>query len=264
MTGPGTNTYLVGAPGEPATVIDPGPDDAAHLSSVLEAAGRVGAIVITHHHLDHAGGAGHLAELCGAPVLGFGGDRAGQAPRVDRRIVGGETINAGGTELVALHTPGHASDHLCLVAPGIGLAFTGDHIMGASTVVIAPPDGDMASYMASLEKLASLCPPVRRLAPGHGPVIEDAASAISAYVSHRLAREVAVLAGLARRGGGRAAAAGEGATVDDLLGEVYPGLDAALVPVARYSLLAHLVKLSDEGRAGRDGEGTMASRWWEL
>ena len=235
MTYTGTNTWVVdGAEG--LTVIDPGPDNAAHLAAVA-GLGRVGRVVLTHTHPDHSDGAPALRALTGAPIHGFSPAwAAGFVP--DVVLADGDRVGS----LTALHTPGHASDHLCFSLHGTGVLFTGDHVMSWSTSIVSPPDGDMAAYMASLRMLMArddtlyLC--------GHGPPLTDPLKLVRGMLSHRAAREAAVLAAL-RRGPAAEAA---------LVGEVYPGLEAHLVPAARRSLLAHLEKLVREGRVVLDGD----------
>lgn len=231
MTGPGTNTYLVGT--SEVVVIDPGPDDEAHLDAVAAAgAGRIRRVAVTHTHPDHAPGAAGLAARTGALVAGFGA-RDGFLP--DEVLGEGDVLGAGEHRMRALHTPGHASNHLCYLLEGAGVLFSGDHVMGGSTVVIAPPDGDMAAYLASLERLLVLAPPLRAIAPGHGPLMEDPPAVLQGYLDHRRAREAAILAALRRRGS---------ATVDDLVEDVYVDVPSALHPVARYSVWAHLRHLA--------------------
>lgn len=227
MTGPGTNTYLVGT-GDVA-VIDPGPDDAGHLDAIAAAgAGRIRHVLVTHTHPDHAPGAAGLAERTEAVVLGYG-ERDGFVP--DEALAEGDSVAGDGFRLRALHTPGHASNHLCFLLEGEDLLFSGDHVMGGSTVVIAPPDGDMGDYLASLERLRDLEPPIAAIAPGHGPLMEDPRAVLEGYLAHRRAREASIAAALARRGE---------ATIDDLVADVYTDVPVELHPVARYSVWAHL------------------------
>ncbi len=243
MTGPGTNTYLVGI--DEVVVVDPGPDDAGHLDAIVGCGGdRIRWIVVTHTHPDHAPGAAGLKERTGAEVLGWG---AKDGFKPDRRIRDGHTIEATEFRLKAIHTPGHASNHLCFLLPEERMLLSGDHIMGGSTVVIRPPDGDMAAYVASLEQLRKLR--LRSIAPGHGHLIEDPAATIDWYLAHRAEREAKVLAALTAAGT---------ATIAQLLPVVYDDVDEELLDVARYSLHAHLVKLAAEGRvSGR----TLTGKW---
>lgn len=234
MTGPGTNSYLVGT--SEVVVVDPGPDEPAHVDALVEAGrGRVRWVVVTHTHLDHAPAAAALAQRTGAEVIGFG-PRDDFEP--DRSVGDGFELAGDGFCLRALHTPGHASNHLCWLLLEEAMLFSGDHVMQGSTVVIAPPDGDMARYMASLERLMDLDPPLAAIAPGHGSVIGDPLSVVTGILEHRRLREQGVLDAL------RTART---ATVDDLVGPVYADVHEALHPVARMSLWAHLRKLAGEG-----------------
>jgi glyoxylase-like metal-dependent hydrolase (beta-lactamase superfamily II) len=245
LTGPGPNTYVVGT--ERPVVIDPGCDDTGHLERVLEVAGGVvSRIVCTHSHPDHSPGARWLKERSGAPVHGLpapddGHQDPGYAP--DAGLAHGERILAGGEALRALHTPGHASNHVCLLLEEAGLLFTGDHLMSGSTVIIIPPDGSMRLYLESLRELREL--PVAALAPGHGALMPKAVAEIERVIGHRLAREEK----LARALGTRRAA-----TLDDVLPDVYDDVPKFMHVYARYSLLAHAVKLVEEGRARAEGE----------
>ncbi|MBI2711078.1 MAG: MBL fold metallo-hydrolase [Actinobacteria bacterium] len=234
MSGPGTNTYLVGI--DEVCVIDPGPADEGHLDAIVGAAGdAIRWIVATHTHIDHAPGVPGLKERTGAEVLAFG-DRDGL--RVDRRLGDGDVIEATEFRLEAVHTPGHAANHLCYWLAQERTLFSGDHIMQGSTVVISPPDGDMADYLASLRKVRSLRP--RAIAPGHGHLIVDPVAKIDEYLAHRLARERQVLDALRTLG-----EAGTQRIVELL----YVDVPAALHPMARRSVWAHLRKLAADGTA---------------
>ena len=244
MTGPGTNSYLVGDPATNRwTVIDPGPDDASHRQALLAAApGPLERILVTHTHVDHSPGAAPLARATGAPVLGrrplhAAGQDATFAP--DEELYGGEVLALGpDTTLRVLHTPGHASNHLCYLLEQERTLFTGDHVMQGSTVVINPPDGDMAAYLHALEALHTLA--LDWFAPGHGFLVARPHEVVRALVRHRLGREAKVVAALAALGP---------AALEGLVVRVYDDVPAALHPVARRSLLAHLLKLEGEGRA---------------
>ncbi len=249
MTGPGTNTYLVGGP-ERWTVIDPGPEDSQHLQALLAAAapGRIERILVTHTHRDHSPGAAGLAAATGAPVWGM---RTAHAQWQDATFApahepaDGERINAGEDAwLRVIHTPGHAGNHLCYLLEAEKLLFTGDHVMQGSTVVINPPDGDMAAYLGSLESL--LAEDLEWLAPGHGFLVAQPQAVIRALIAHRLKREAKVLEALREAGRG---------PVEALLPRVYADVPAAIHGVAARSLLAHLLKLEGEGRARRDQVG---------
>ena len=245
LTGPGTNTYVVGR--DRPVVIDPGCDDPAHLARVLDVAGRaVERIVCTHSHPDHSPGAGWLRERTGAPVCGLPApDDGHQDPAYapDAALADGECIPAGDDVLRAIHTPGHASNHVCLLLEATGLLFTGDHLMSGSTVIIIPPDGSMRLYLDSLRQLRGL--PISSLAPGHGELMPGAVAEIDRVTRHRLAREAKLVRALDRRGA---------ATLDEVLAEVYDDVPRSMHVYARYSLLAHAVKLVEEDRARVEGE----------
>ncbi|HVF76165.1 MAG TPA: MBL fold metallo-hydrolase [Acidimicrobiales bacterium] len=235
MTGPGTNTYLVGR--DELAVIDPGPDDSEeHLDTVAAAGdGRIRWVLVTHTHADHSPGAAGLKARTGAQVLGFD-ERDGFVP--DTAIGDGWTLDAADFRLVAVHTPGHASNHLCYRLEDERLLFSGDHIMSGSTVVIAPPDGDMAAYFKALEKVRELR--LDGVAPGHGPFLDDPYAVIDHYLTHRQAREAAIEEALVHA---------ERARVPDLVEAVYTDVPDILHPIARWSVWAHLRKLAAEGRA---------------
>ena len=248
MTGPGTNTYLVGA--NELAVIDPGPDDATHRQAILAAAGatRVRWILTTHTHPDHAPGAAALREATGGRVFGFEA-RDGFEP--DEVLGdGGEVGEGAGLPLRAVHTPGHASNHLCFLQTETSLLFSGDHVMNGSTVVISPPDGDMAQYLSSLARVALLEPSA--IAPGHGGLITTPDAALRTLIEHRMQRESRVVAALT--------AAGE-ATIDELVPTVYADVDAARYPIARFSLWAHLRKLVDDGVVATTDSDDIGTRW---
>lgn len=269
MTGPGTNTYLVGDV-EPV-VVDPGPADPAHTDAILaaaEALGPVRTIVVTHTHIDHAPGTAALAAATGASVVGFA-PAEGFEP--DQCVSEGWSLSSpqrsgspgapSALTLRALHTPGHASDHLCWLVEEHALLLTGDHVMHGSTVVIRPPDGDLHQYLASLARVRDELPPVHTLGPGHGRLMDHVPDVVDALIAHRLARHERVAEVLTRHGEG---------TVDDLLGEVYGDVTEQQLPVARFSLWAHLRALTQEGRAtlvsaepvtDSGDQDTIESRW---
>ena len=259
MTGPGTNTYLLGT--TDLAVLDPGPDDATHRAGIIAAASALGTIrwvLVTHTHRDHAPGAAPLAELCGAPVIGFG-PAEGFVP--DVRAGDGWTLavpgarSGEGLTLEAVHTPGHASDHVCWLLPDRGLLLTGDHVMHGSTVVIRPPDGDLGQYRASLARVRDL-PGIRTLAPGHGRLMEPVDAVIDALLAHRAGRHHRVEEALTARGE---------ASIDELLPLVYDDVTEAQLPVARFSLWAHVRALAEEQRAEpvatATGQDTIETRW---
>lgn len=251
MTGPGTNSYLVGA-GEQWAIIDPGPADDRHIQGLIEAVpGSVRHILVTHTHPDHSPGATPLKAATGALILGrttshphwqdttFAPDRELQH---DDRL----TLAAGAT-LRVIHTPGHASNHLCFLLEEECILFTGDHIIQGSTVVIDPPDGDMAAYIRSLESL--LREPLNYLAPGHGTLMPDPHAAIQGLIRHRLRREAKVFASLPRE---------NPADLPTLVKRVYNDVPSELHPLATRSLLAHLIKLEAESRAIRVADSWIA------
>jgi glyoxylase-like metal-dependent hydrolase (beta-lactamase superfamily II) len=247
MTGPGTNTYLVGI--DEVAVIDPGVDDDAHLDAIIGCGGdRIRWVLCTHTHPDHWPGAARLKERTGAEVLAFD-SRDGL--EVDRPIGEGITIEATEFRLAAVHTPGHASNHLCYLLQEERLLFSGDHIMQGSTVVIAPPDGDMAAYLTSLERLRTMR--LRAIAPAHGHLIEDPKAIIDDYVHHRLEREQQVLDALA---------AGD-STIPAVVDRLYPDLIEELVVRARQSVHAHLRKLVADGLVTTD-DADLEDGLWSL
>ena len=245
MTGPGTNTYLVGS--RALVVLDPGPALEAHLEAIVAAVAgaRVVAIAVTHTHRDHSPAARPLGARLAAPLVGCCARHAAfQDPSFVPDTLAGEghALATDAGELVAVATPGHASNHLCWHQPALRLLYTGDHILGTVSPVILPPDGDMGEYLDSLARLQRLDLAV--LAPGHGPLLAEPRAAIAALIGHRLAREARVAAALAALGR---------ASLEALLPVVYRDVDAVLHGYARYTLEAHLLKLEREGRARRDG-----------
>src|SRR4051794_40670340 len=234
MTGPGTNTYLVGI--DEVAVIDPGPDDEGHLDAIVACGSeRIRWIVCTHTHKDHWPAAPALAARTGAEILAFD-SRDGL--EVDRTLADGDVIEATEFRLRAVHTPGHASNHLCYLLEAERLLFSGDHVMNGSTVVIRPPDGDMNAYLDQLARLKTLR--LRAIAPGHGAVIDDVAGKVDEYVAHRLLREEIVADALRVHGP---------ATGAELLPVVYADVTEERFEMAGYSLWAHLRKLAVDGRA---------------
>lgn len=256
MTGPGTNTYVVGV-APPFTVIDPGPADERHLAATLAAAPAVGTIVVTHTHRDHSPGAVALSGATGAPVAGFGPmlrpgiEGHDDTFRADRTLADGDVVEGAGHRLVALHTPGHASNHLCFLLEGGGerVLFTGDHVMQGSTVVVAPLDGDMADYLAQLRRIQAL--EVDRLLPGHGEPIDDPTGYVQGYLDHRAARAAALLDALA-------AAGPAGATCAELVERTYGDVHPDLHPVAVYSVWATLRASAD---ACAEEPDVLGARW---
>lgn len=248
MTGPGTNSYLVGD-GDIA-VIDPGPAIDAHIDTLYDLAGdRVRWILVTHTHSDHSPAVRALAARTAAAVWGLPappGQHQDASFAPTHRPADGERLQIGDTSLEVLHTPGHASNHLCFLHRPTRMLFTGDHIINGSTVVIDPPDGSMGDYLNALERLAGL--DVAAIAGGHGEVIDDPAAAIAELIRHRLAREDRVRSALTERPGSLPA---------ELVAAAYPGLDERLHRLAERSLLAHLIKLGEDGEAVAADDG----RW---
>ncbi len=257
----GTATFIVGHGG--VAVIDPGPDLPEHLDALLAAlAGeRVTQILVTHDHADHSPLARPLSAATGAPVAGMtrpvahsvtgppveAGDDNAFAP--DRRISGGEVFAGAGWTLRCVPTPGHTGNHLCFALDEENALFSGDHVMGWSTSVVVPPDGDMTDYLASLRRVQD--GGYSTLWPTHGPPITDPAPFVAAYIDHRLAREAQVLALLAK-----------GHTrIPEMVAIAYKTVDKRLHPAAAQSMLAHLIKLVREGRAACDGAPSLGSEY---
>ena len=245
MTGPGTNSYIVGT--RELALIDPGPDIALHVQALTEAVGnRLRWILCTHTHLDHSPAARALKCATGASIGGLACAQDGRQDAEfcpDRVLADGDTVTLEGVTLRAVHTPGHASNHLCYLLEEERLLFTGDHVMQGSTVVISPPDGNMQAYFASLDKLLRL--DLAALAPGHGRLITTPHEEVRRLVAHRLKREEKVVGALARENPG---------TLDELVALAYDDVSEKLHPVARRSLHAHLIKLAAEGRARENGD----------
>jgi glyoxylase-like metal-dependent hydrolase (beta-lactamase superfamily II) len=245
MTGPGTNTYLVGE--RELAVIDPGPEDAAHVRAILDAgAGRIRWILCSHTHLDHASSAATLKKATGAKIAAMAQAGTGSPPSggehnvelvLDQPLADGDSVELDGCSLRAIHTPGHASNHLCFLLPETGMLFTGDHVMQGSTVVIGPPDGNMRAYLQSLRRLLEL--EIAVLAPGHGYLIHDPHAEAERLIEHRLRRESKVRQALLEAGGS--------APLTTLLPRVYNDVPQTLHPIAAKSLQAHLDKLVEDG-----------------
>lgn len=257
----GTGTYVVGE-GEVA-VIDPGPDLAEHVDALLAslAGERVSHILVTHTHNDHSPAAKPLKEATGAPTYGFGphaGGKRGEAGSEaggdwdflpDVVVKDGDEIAGNGWRFEAVHTPGHTSNHLCFALPDAGILFSGDHVMGWSTSVIAPPDGDMASYMGSLDKLLARQDKVYW--PTHGPAITEPGRHVRAFIAHRREREAGIIDCL--KAGCE--------TIDSLVERLYVGLNPALRGAAGRSVLAHLIDLIGRDIVAADGPATVDARF---
>ena len=246
MTGPGTNSYLVGEAATGYIVIDPGPADADHLQRLwLATNGDIRMIVCTHSHADHSPGALPLQALCAnkPPILGLPSAptaRANSEFVPDRALAHGERLQLGQEgvthTLRVLHTPGHAANHVCLVLLEDGLLFSGDHILNGSTTVVDPPDGDMNDYLASLDLLSAACEEhqIEFILPAHGYVLDQASQAIARLRAHRLQREAKIL---------RVMQANPNGTMDDWVAQAYDDVDARIWPVAKRSLLAHVQRI---------------------
>jgi glyoxylase-like metal-dependent hydrolase (beta-lactamase superfamily II) len=259
----GSGTYIVGAGG--VAVIDPGPDDNAHTDALFRALGdeRVDAVLVTHTHRDHCGGARAFAARAGAPVYGFGPHPVRRpqddAPALDEGgdyafapdiIIGdGAILEGADWRLEALHTPGHLSNHLCFAFPAEKALFTGDHIMGWATTVVAPPDGDMNDYLASLDRLLARDDAV--YLPTHGGPIRNPQRFVRAVKTHRLMRDAQIIDQLEQ---------GE-TTIRAIVAALYADVDPRLHVAAALNVLAHLVRLEQQGRAVAAPAPTLAARW---
>ncbi len=271
MTHTGTQSYVLGE-GQVA-VIDPGPDDEAHLEAILVAAGGRGAvshILVTHAHLDHSPLARRLAAETGAPVMAFGpahegrsavmaglaaagglggGEGVDAAFAPDEVLADGGVVRGRGWTLTALHTPGHLANHLCLSWQEGAALFSGDHVLGWSSTLVSPPDGDLTDFMASLEKLRGRGE--RAYFPGHGPEIEAPGQAVDALIAHRRGREGQIVAAL-KRGP---------ATAADLVAAIYTDTPRALHGAAARNVLAHLIDLTQRGLAEPEGALSAGARF---
>jgi glyoxylase-like metal-dependent hydrolase (beta-lactamase superfamily II) len=252
----GTNTYLVGS--TELAVIDPGPDDPAHTAAILNAARgrRVSHILVTHAHRDHVDGVAALKSVTGAEVCAFPRDAnqtkltLDQSPsgsffvndafRPDRALAGGDSIAGADFALTAIHTPGHAPDHLCFALEGRRIVFSGDHVMAWNTSIVAPPEGRMADYIASLEILLDRDDDV--FLPGHGGRLESPQRTVKAYLLHRRWREKAVVDALV----------GGADTIRRIVPSVYQGIAANLIPAATLSVAAHVEHLIEKGQIACD------------
>jgi glyoxylase-like metal-dependent hydrolase (beta-lactamase superfamily II) len=261
----GTCTYIVGN-GEVA-IIDPGPDDAGHLKAVLDAVRgeSVAHILVTHSHIDHSPGAAAMKAATGAKVFAEGPHRpsrpvrkgeerileagADRAFSPDVRLQDGEAVEGKGYALEAVFTPGHAANHLAFVLKGTNILFSGDHVMGWSTSIVAPPEGSMRDYVASLHKLKARGE--TRYFPGHGPEVADAPPYVDRLIAHRMARENAILR---RLEGGEA-------DVEAIVRAIYLGLDPRLDKAAALTTFAHLEDLIARGRVATEGAPALAGRF---
>ena len=262
----GTQSYLVGQ--DEVALIDPGPDNAEHLDALMAALGpdeRISQILVTHSHLDHSPGAAVIAQRTGAPVSAYGPHGAGITPTMqaligsgaeigggeggdldfkpDRLLAEGDNVKGPGWSLTALYTPGHLSNHLSFVMDGTGIVFTADMVMGFATTLVSPPDGDMAAFMSSLEKLAARSED-RMYLPGHGQPVENPAYMVRYQIAHRQKRLDQILEALA---------AGS-ANAETLTQQIYTDIDPALMGAARRNVLASLIGLTDQGRVRVQGQ----------
>jgi glyoxylase-like metal-dependent hydrolase (beta-lactamase superfamily II) len=249
----GTQTYLIGT--DEVAVIDPGPDLPEHVEALLRAIGgrSVAAIMCTHTHRDHSPAARPLAQATGARIVGCAPlELEAAGPRADASFDGdyepdhvlgdGDTIEVDGRLITALGTPGHTSNHLCFADERSAALFTGDHVMGWSTTVVVPPDGDMAAYMASLDKLRGR--EDRIYYPAHGPAVANPQQYVRSLIGHRMQRERQILRLIEERP----------RPIPEVVADAYPGLDPRLIPAAGGSVFAHLLDLERRGLVVRDGE----------
>jgi glyoxylase-like metal-dependent hydrolase (beta-lactamase superfamily II) len=261
----GTVSYIIGR-GKVA-IVDPGPDDPAHAAALLDAVRgeTVTHIFVTHTHRDHSPGVPAIKRATGAQVMAEGPHRAarplhvGEAPRLDaandtdfapdRALGDGEVVSGSGWTVEAVTTPGHTANHMAFAFKEANVLFSGDHVMAWSTPVVAPPDGSMSDYMASLQKLARRGEPV--YFPGHGPAVRNAPRFVAAYILHRKAREASILNRLAK---------GE-SDIPALVAAIYANLDPRLTKAAGLSVLAHLEDLVARGAVATDGEASIAGRY---
>lgn len=244
FTGPGTNTYLVGK--EEVTVIDPGPAMQEHIDVITAAAPNIKQILVTHTHPDHSPGVRLLKEKLDVPAYGMltnSSKNQDQTFNPERILDDGEVFQEEEFTIEVVHTPGHASNHLCFILKEEKLIFTGDHIMNGSTVVIGPPDGNMKQYIQSLEKLKEY--DIEKIAPGHGELLENPHEVADWIINHRLEREKKVFQALQEASKG---------TPDSLVEKVYDDVDSSLFPIAKASLLAHLIKLEEDQLIYSSGE----------
>ena len=247
----GTQTYLAGT--DEVVVIDPGPDLPEHIAALEAAIGgrRVAAIMCTHTHRDHSPAAAPLAKATGAPIIGCAPlALESVGPRMDAAFDGdyspdlvlgdGDRVEVDGEPVRAVATPGHTSNHLCYAYRGA--LFTGDHVMGWSTTVVFPPDGDMGAFMASLDKLRQRRD--RIFFPAHGPPVTNPAQLLRGLIGHRMQRERQILKLIGK----------QARPIPDLVVDAYPGLDTRLLPAAAGTVLAHLLDLEARGLVVQDGE----------
>ena len=256
----GTGTFIIGHGN--VAVIDPGPDIPDHVEALMQAIGdeTVSHILVTHTHRDHSPAARPLKERTGAPTYGFGPHGSGRPEgggeveegadhdfKPDYRLRHGDLVEGDGWTIEAVHTPGHTSNHLCLALQQEKTLFTGDHVMGWSTTIVSPPDGDMQAYMRSLKILLERDDEIFR--PCHGPAITQPVPFVKAYIAHREAREVQIIACLA-----------DGVTViPDMVERMYADVPAFLHPAAQRSVLSHLIYMVETGRVSCAGPAGLSA-----
>ena len=248
FTGEGTNTYLVGK--NDITVVDPGPNIQSHLDNIVkEGQNNIKRIIVTHTHTDHSPGAKPLAEMLGVPVMGsfakFDMSIQDKTFLPDTILSDKDIIKTDEYTIEVIHTPGHASNHLCFLIQEEKCLLTGDHIMNGSTVVIAPPDGNMTEYIDSLKKLDQF--DITLLAPGHGDYLDNPKVVTEWIINHRLTREQKVLNSMREL---------KTTSLEDLLLHVYDDVDPRLHPIALWSLEAHLIRLEEHQHVSKLEDGS--------
>lgn len=272
MTFTGTQSYLIGT--ESLAIVDPGPEDDVHFDALIRAVAKrpVSHIVITHSHMDHSPLSRRLSAVLDAPILGFGTTDEGRSETMERlatladlggaegkdldfkpdqRVADGDLIKGEGWTLEAIHTPGHLSNHLCFDIKGTGAVLSGDHVMGWATTMVSPPDGDLTSYMKSMEKMAKREGDTAYL-PGHGGVICAPAAMVQYQINHRKTRESQIIATLETT---------SNATPIALAQKIYTDVDQRLIPAAARNVFAHLIDLSERNIVTADRPITPDARF---